>query len=582
MEISLRQAVCGFALAMLFTLSGHSARAVCLGGPSDLSDSVCEAQDFVQADASLKTNALELSATLAPADQLKLREAQAAFLRRRTRSCTKSTGGEVFIDYACADRLTQARLAVLQLQAAAPVTPPDANGHYSVPGTAMPWNWGPGGLNAGYPFGRQDGTGPVVLTLARLNAGPGQRLIIRYVSGEISAGSAWPLADANGIESPYANAGAGFPSKYMHPYPIHLGALVGAFADTIGVLASAPFALGDGPDLKLIPPGASQLQFGINDNVAADNSGSLVISVIKAPDGDVAGAGSGRHGCAVFGGAVGPLCQNYPAWKSGLWLPPPGNGELHVLAVGGGGGGALANPVSGVGGAGGGSGKVIVANMPIPDSPIEISVGQGGTGAPKPKQPGAGGTGTIFGDLVARGGWGGQPGSGGSADGFGGNSGGGGGGGGTLQASFDAGSGGMGGSGGGVGNNGNPPTDIEAGWNGSAGGAGAAFPIFDFSDLVFGAGPGGLGGGYGSGGLTATGASCAGGGGGGGGAGGVLMDNAGPRAQSAAGPAVPKPCGTPAMNGQGGLGYGAGGGGGGAGIAGPAGSGADGVVYVEW
>lgn len=495
MKFSPRKAICRFAFAALLASLGHAAPADCLSGGT------CAAADLAQADEAVKQTNAQLDAVLPPAGRVKLRAAQARFFRRRAHVCRQHGGG---MDDSCAVRLTRARLAVLNSQAAAPVT---------------------------------------------------------------------PVGDAGGVDSPYNNAN-GPPGG--DPYPIRLGALVGAFADTVGVLASAPFVLDDGPDLKLIPPGATQLQLGLNDDFAADHTGGLVISVIPAP-----GGARRLHGCAVFGGAVGPVCQNYPAWKSGLWRPPPGSGALHVLAVGGGGGGGMANPATGVGGAGGGSGKVITGTMPIPDGPMRIVVGQGGAGARSAKAGSMGGTGSVIGTLVARGGWGGQPGCGGSADGPGGNSGGGGGGGGTYQTSYDAGAGGMGGTGG-DGGAGLPPTDILAGFNGSDGGAGTAFPIFDFSDLTFGAGPGGAGGSFGAGGLTASGASCAGGGGGGGGGGGLLINNAGPHAASGTGPELLKLCGAPALNGQGGLGYGAGGGGAGAGVAGPAGNGANGVVVVEW
>src|ERR1700726_2276727 len=61
--------------------------------------------------------------------------------------------------------------------------------------------------------------------------------------------------------------------------------------------------------------------------------------------------GTGTHGCALFGGSIPGVCQNYPAWTDGTWQPPVGVKRAHVLLVGGGGGGA-ANEIRGIGGTG--------------------------------------------------------------------------------------------------------------------------------------------------------------------------------------------------------------------------------------
>lgn len=156
-------------------------------------------------------------------------------------------------------------------------------------GSAMPWLWKANGLNSAYPFGLQDGTGPTVIALSALKAEAGQSLTIEYLSGEVDVGGVFPPSDANGVNSPYSYGGDGssgqpFPSQYMQPYPINLGALVGVFTDDSGSIINRPFAIGDGPVSKTIPSGACQLQLGINDDIygatnGPANTGSFTIAV---------------------------------------------------------------------------------------------------------------------------------------------------------------------------------------------------------------------------------------------------------------------------------------------------------------
>ena len=290
------------------------------------------------------------------------------------------------------------------------------------------------------------------------------------------------------------------------------------------------------------------------------------------------------HGCAIFGGSLPSPCYSYPDWVAGRWQPPATAETLTVLIVGGGGGGA-ASGWHGNGGPGGASGGVEVDTVSYDGQPEIVKVGQAGLGGGESySQEGGFGTMSVFAGIVV---YGGASGS----DIFSttlpntkaaGSSGGGGCGGGSLQKGFPSGGGGDGGNGGGPGG------------SGSAGGApgntpscpsgvGVAFPDFPFHQVSVVAAPGGAGGN--SFGLDGTGC----GGGGGGGGGGVRIEESGAQAQGGdEAPNTDPSCGdNSGMSGTGGSGYGAGGGGGGNasstisnGTYG--GSGAPGVIYVEW
>ncbi len=163
-------------------------------------------------------------------------------------------------------------------------------GTYTVAATAMPWVWKTGGLNSSYEYGLQDGSAPTVVPLASLGAQPGQGLMIRYVGGHIALGAGGPKADGLGYAGQNDHGGNGItgrklPSAFMQPYPINLGSLVGVFTDKNGGIVGAPFAIGNGAVRKQVPPGASQIQLGVNDdiygaaNAGTGNSGSFTVEV---------------------------------------------------------------------------------------------------------------------------------------------------------------------------------------------------------------------------------------------------------------------------------------------------------------
>ncbi len=156
--------------------------------------------------------------------------------------------------------------------------------HAHVPGKAMPWVSNQT-LNQQFPFGSNDGSPPIVVSLASLHAHHGSTITVTYVRGKVSAGHKLPFTDANGDQAdPVNNDGGGvhgvFPSYYMSPYyPIYLAELVGAFVDTSGNIVGEPVRFANGPTTFAIPKGAKMVQFGSNDNVFADNKGAWTISV---------------------------------------------------------------------------------------------------------------------------------------------------------------------------------------------------------------------------------------------------------------------------------------------------------------
>ena len=163
-----------------------------------------------------------------------------------------------------------------------------------------PWDWKKGGLNKYYAYGNGRHRPPAVFKgLDGKGLVPGQILSIRYLKGRCRA---WDPGydNTNGPEgyqktdaSSYSgNSGEKLPSMYVNPseWPTFIMALVGAFADSEGNIVGFPFEVGEQRDLT-VPAGATQLQFGLNDDLFGDNSGSFEISVAEeerpAPPGNL-------------------------------------------------------------------------------------------------------------------------------------------------------------------------------------------------------------------------------------------------------------------------------------------------------
>jgi hypothetical protein len=169
---------------------------------------------------------------------------------------------------------------------AVPISVPSALAlSMSVPvsGDAGPWD---PIANSGFNYGMHDQAGPSVVGAGSgMGFVAGSYITIEYVGGAVAVGANYPLLDARGLTSftfnNLVNGHGGAPSFYMDPlsYPIYSGQLVGAFADALGIIVGSPFAIGLGPISVAIPSGVSQLQFGVNDNLYADNLGSFTVQV---------------------------------------------------------------------------------------------------------------------------------------------------------------------------------------------------------------------------------------------------------------------------------------------------------------
>lgn len=269
---------------------------------------------YQRAKARLDRAYQRLSTHMRLAGQLALSHEQTVWLNHMEAVCAPAGN----MDFRCAARLTEARTrqldalplpaqplpatpAVARLPAPppspAPVPPGPAPAAQSevvtVAATTMPWIWRPGGLNQQFRFGYPNGTPPVRV---KLPARAGARVTLRYLGGQIAIGAGSPGAGGMGYAGLYDHGQAGalgpFPSSYMQPYPINLGALVGVFTDAGGGIVGKPFAIGAGVVTRGVPPGASWLQLGINDDVFGGvtpetrNSGFFrVLVTVRGPPG---------------------------------------------------------------------------------------------------------------------------------------------------------------------------------------------------------------------------------------------------------------------------------------------------------
>lgn len=174
-----------------------------------------------------------------------------------------------------------------------------------VAGTAMPWLWDDDAFNVDYQFGTQDGTGPAVFSLADFGIGEGDAFGLLFIGGMINAFGGDPEVTNKGYDylTAFKNDALGssdtvFPSYYLggdygtnDTAGVYLGSLVGAFATADGAVVS-PFSLGrvndDGSWLigfsSSLGAGITHVQFGINDDIFADNTGSFQVCIDHADD----------------------------------------------------------------------------------------------------------------------------------------------------------------------------------------------------------------------------------------------------------------------------------------------------------
>jgi hypothetical protein len=153
----------------------------------------------------------------------------------------------------------------------------------AVPGTAMPWSLK---TNQMVAFSKDDGTKPVEVKGIKIV--PGIKVTITATGSTTTVaggGSFGPKGQAEFVATDQpGGSGTDFPARYIHPdfYPVYLNELIGAFVDGKGALVARPFPVGDSFTVT-VPPKAEKLQFGINDDIFADNGGALTVTV-KAAD----------------------------------------------------------------------------------------------------------------------------------------------------------------------------------------------------------------------------------------------------------------------------------------------------------
>lgn len=217
-------------------------------------------------------------------------------------------------------KIKQQKIVLCLMSATLALASLTANASYqilNVAATAGPWSWQEGGLNDGYRYGLgattgssalPDYTAPVRLKLSDLGLSAGDGIWINYHGGLTSAFGGIPTVNNNGYEgSPFkddslGSSGEHFPSVYypgdwgsaLNPSDpgaagVFLQALLGAMTDdngniiqllNIGTIFPGPAYL-FGISFS-VPVGATYVQFGFNDDIFADNTGSIDVCVSSA------------------------------------------------------------------------------------------------------------------------------------------------------------------------------------------------------------------------------------------------------------------------------------------------------------
>lgn len=148
-----------------------------------------------------------------------------------------------------------------------------------VAATAMPWN---PGINGKKSFGRRDGSRPVMIAGQHLFEGAKVRFAASGETTTIPGGIAiGPDGQADFVaDDNIGNSGVVFPGHYVDraTRPVKLNALLGAFIDADGRIVGAPFLVGVQAEVR-VPAGAMGISLGINDDIYADNGGSLSVTV---------------------------------------------------------------------------------------------------------------------------------------------------------------------------------------------------------------------------------------------------------------------------------------------------------------
>lgn len=149
-----------------------------------------------------------------------------------------------------------------------------------VAGTAMPWTIVK--KNPDLPFGKGDGTPPAVSTDLKLAPGTVLKITATGSTTTVAGGGSFGPngQDAFICDDHLGGSGMPFPSLYMNHgfYPVHLNELVAVFTDARGKIVKSPFPIGSQMTIK-VPEGATSIQFGLNDDIYADNSGEIDVTI---------------------------------------------------------------------------------------------------------------------------------------------------------------------------------------------------------------------------------------------------------------------------------------------------------------
>ncbi len=138
----------------------------------------------------------------------------------------------------------------------------------TIPAKTLPWISG-GGLNSSFNYNQTGGMAPVVIS----GLIEGDTVSIEYQSGLCSIGGGNPAqdCDGSGLGTESAPTASGF-----YIVPCFVNGLIGAFTDSAGSIVQL-VNVGNSAAL-IVPAGATQLQFGMDDGDFHDNTGSWIVS----------------------------------------------------------------------------------------------------------------------------------------------------------------------------------------------------------------------------------------------------------------------------------------------------------------
>ena len=138
----------------------------------------------------------------------------------------------------------------------------------TVPANTAPWRWINGGTNAAYEFGVLDGVNPVV---AATGLTGGQAVTIAYQSGTVSAGSSYPLVNADGDTAVLTAGNNGVTGRlYPTAYMTQLTYAIGQSATFTAVVTDASGALVPNEPVTFNVAGANPQQA----QASTDNTGT--------------------------------------------------------------------------------------------------------------------------------------------------------------------------------------------------------------------------------------------------------------------------------------------------------------------